>query len=376
MIAPSLVFLMPVWPVAASEGASNTDALFVFEITVSAITTLLIFATIFVFGLKYARRSQNERPRRVEGLLSLEAAWTIVPLIFFLIFFFWAAQIFYAYASPPKDSMQIYVVGKQWMWYVQHPGGQREINEVHVPSGRNVQFILTSQDVIHSFYMPAFRIKKDAVPGMYTTEWFHATRTGDYHLFCAEYCGTNHSHMIGTVHVMSPADFEQWLAAGARGDTMAQAGAKLYQRLGCSNCHNVVGPSLDGLYMKGVGLADGRVAIADDAYLRESILDPGAKIVAGFPNLMPSFQGIVTEEGIMQLIAHIKSLGTPAIAGPGAGTGAGQGSGTASGAGAPREQLQQGLQSMPPPDANPHSQQSERSSEVQRREGGALGENQ
>ncbi|MGE5648098.1 MAG: cytochrome c oxidase subunit II [Acidobacteriota bacterium] len=319
---------MPLWPTAASAQARNVDALFAFELASAALVTLLIFGLILFFGIRYRRRAPGERPRAIRGNIGLETLWSALPLVIFLIFFFWGASIFYANGNPPKDSTQIYVVGKQWMWYVQHPSGRREINEVHIPAGRNVQFILTSQDVIHSFFMPAFRIKKDAVPGMYTTEWVRATKTGAFHLFCAEYCGTSHSRMRGTVYVMNPADYEHWLNGGA-GETMAQAGAELYRRLGCVNCHGVLAPNLNGLYMKGVGLADGRVAIADEAYLRESIVDPGAKIVAGYPNLMPSFQGEVSEDGILQLIAYIKSLGTPALARPGAGIGSGQGEGRA-----------------------------------------------
>jgi cytochrome c oxidase subunit II len=302
--------------------ANQVDALFLLELSISFAVTVLIFGTIFIFAVRYRRRSPNERPRPIRGSLALESFWSGIPLLVFLLFFVWGARIFYANGNPPKDSMQIYVVGKQWMWHIQHPEGQREINELHVPEGHNIQIILTSQDVIHSFYMPAFRIKKDAVPGMYTTEWFRATRAGTYHLFCAEYCGTNHSHMIGAIYVMKPADYQQWLGVGSRGEPMAQAGAKLYQRLGCANCHGVICPTLNGLYMKGVGLADGRVVRADDAYIRESILDPGAKIVAGFPNIMPSFQGQVTEPEILELIAYIRSLGAPASAGPGAGIGA------------------------------------------------------
>ena len=224
--------------------------------------------------------------------------------------------------------MQIYVVGKQWMWYVQHPGGQREINEVHVPVNRDVQFIITSQDVIHSFYMPAFRIKRDAVPGMYTTEWFRATRTGEFPL------------ILRRVLRHEPFAHDRRRACDERGrvsssgSPQARAASRWRRRArsctsdwAASTATTWSRPALDGLYMKGVGLADGKVTLADDAYLRESILDPGAKIVAGFPNLMPSFQGVVTEEGILQLIAYIKSLGTPALAGPGAGRGAGQGTG-------------------------------------------------
>lgn len=376
MIALAFAFPIPLWPRSASAAARGVDALFLFELSVSAFMTLAIFGTIAVFAMRYRRRSPRERPRPIRGNLAVEAVWTIGPFFVFLIFFFWGAKIYFDNASPPGDSMQLYVVGKQWMWQVQHPEGRREINEVHVPVGRNVQFIMTSQDVIHSFYMPEFRIKKDVLPGMYTTEWFHATSTGSFHLFCAEYCGTNHSHMIGTVYVMKQADYQQWLGAGGRGETMAMAGGRLYQRLGCVNCHGVLAPVLNGIYSKGVGLADGRVVRADDAYLRESILDPGAKIVAGFPNIMPSFQGLVTEDDILNLIAYIKSLGAPASAGSGAGIGAGQGTGTAAGIAAPSAEVQQGVENGSPPLANPHSIESERSSEIQRREGGEIRDRQ
>lgn len=364
-------FPLQIWPPAASAAAREMDALFLLEFGISLFMVLLIFGCIFLFAVKYRRRSPNERPRPIRGGIMLEATWSIVPLLVFLFLFFWGAKVFFAYADPPKDAMRIYVIGKQWMWYVQHPSGQREIDELHVPAGRDVQLIITSQDVIHSFFIPAFRIKKDAVPGMYTTEWFRATVPGSYHLFCAQYCGTSHSHMIGTVYVLKEADYQQWLA-GARGEPMAVSGGKLYQRYGCVNCHGVICPSLDGLYMKQVPLADGRIVRADEAYLRESILDPGAKIVAGYPNLMPSFRGVLSEAEVLELIAYIRSMGTPALAGEGAGLGAGQGTGTAEGLASPTERQQQGNQNAYPPNANPHTMQGERSSEVQKREGGEV----
>jgi cytochrome c oxidase subunit 2 len=364
-------FPLQIWPSAASDAAREMDALFLTELAVSAFMVLLIFGCIFFFAIKYHRRSPNERPRPIRGGIMLESAWSGIPLLVFLVFFFWGAKIYFVNAAPPKDAMQIYVIGKQWMWYVQHPSGQREIDELHVPAGRDVQLILTSQDVIHSFFIPAFRIKKDAVPGMYTTEWFHATKPGAYHLFCAQYCGTSHSHMIGTVYVLKEADYQQWLA-GARGEPMAVAGARLYQNYGCDNCHGRICPTLNRLYMQQVGLADGRVVRADDAYLRESILDPGAKIVAGYPNVMPSFRGVLSELQVMELIAYIRSLGTPALAGEGAGIGAGQGMGTAAGIAAPGAREQQGEQNATSPDNNPHTLQGDRSSEIQKREGGEV----
>ncbi len=366
-------FPIQVWPTQASSHAESVDSLFILEVAISTIMVLLIFGTIGVFALKYRRRSPDERPRPIRGSTALESFWSAAPLLIFLVFFFWGARLFFSYASPPKDSMQIYVVGKQWMWYVQHPEGQREINELHVPTGRAVELMMTSQDVVHSFYLPEFRIKKDVLPDVYTTEWFRADIPGSFHLFCAEYCGTGHSHMIGTVYAMKPADYEQWLAGG-RGESMAVAGERLYQRLGCVNCHNRVAPSLTGLYMKQVPLADGRIVTADDAYIRESILNPGAKIVAGFPNVMPSFNGLVTEEGVLELIAYIRSLGTPALAGPGAGLGAGQGQGFAAGPGTESIPDQRGTENQYSPHFNPHTAQGERSDDVQKREGGEVRE--
>ena len=277
--------------------------------------TAAIFLCIFVFAIKYRRRSDTERPKPIHGSMAVEITWSIIPLGIFLLIFGWGAKVYFTTLDAPENSLRIYVMGKQWMWKAQHPDGQSEINELHVPVGRPVQLILTSQDVIHSFYIPAFRMKRDAVPGRYSSLWFQATKPGAYHLFCAEYCGTEHSYMRGTVTVMRPADYERWLAGGAGGDTMAAAGRKLFERLGCVNCHGKTCPALEGVYQNEVPLASGQIVRADDAYLRESILDPGAKIVAGFPNLMPSFRGQVSEEDLMKLLAYIRSLGAPGAAG-------------------------------------------------------------
>ncbi len=372
-MTPPIAFPFQVWPTAASGAASEVDALFLLELSISVVMTLLIFGTIAYFGFRYRRRSPDERPRPIRGSLIIESAWSILPFFVFLVFFVWGAKIYFAWADPPHDSTQVYVVAKQWMWYIEHPSGQREINTLHVPAGRPIQLVMTSQDVIHSFFLPAFRIKKDVIPGSYTTEWFRANTTGEFHLFCAEFCGTGHSHMIGTVYVMKPADYEQWLNNG-RGESMAVAGAQLYQTLGCVNCHNRIAPNLAGLYGKQVPLSDGRIVRADDAYIRESIINPGAKIVAGFPNVMPSFNGQLKEEEILELIAYIRSLGTPALAGPGAGMGAGQGQGSAAGPGTEPLGSQRGLQGQPPPLSNPHTAQGEREDEVQQREGGEVSE--
>ncbi len=365
------IWSFPLWPASASVGSRSVDHLFLFELAVAAAMTLGIFGSIFYFAIKYRRRSPDERPRPIRGSIALETFWSVVPLLFMLVMFAWGAQIYYRYADPPKNSLQIYVIGKQWMWKMQHPDGQAEIDELHVPVGQPVQLIITSQDVIHSFFLPAFRIKRDAVPGMYTTEWFQATRPGTYHIFCAQYCGTNHSQMIGSVYVMKPADYEAWLAGTGRGESLAAAGEKLFTRMGCVNCHviNPRCPSLAGLYMKQVPLSDGRIVLADEAYLRESILDPGAKIVAGFPNIMPSFRGLVTEEGVLELIAYIRSLGTPALAGPGAGIGGGQQMGAAAGPGAVSAREERAREHTYPRHENPHTWQSGGSTEIQPRTG-------
>jgi cytochrome c oxidase subunit II len=227
--------------------------------------------------------------------------------------FVWGARVFFEQYKPPQNAIEVYVVGKQWMWKLQHATGQREINELHVPVGRKVKLIMTTEDVIHDFFVPAFRTKADVVPGRYTTLWFEATKAGRYHLFCAEYCGMNHSGMIGTVIVMEPRDFDNWLAGNTGTTTPAAAGQQLYQTLGCASCHGANGeggrgPVLAGLFGRDVSLASGATVRADEGYLRESIVNPQAKLVAGFGPIMPTFQGQVSEDQLMQLVAFIKSL--------------------------------------------------------------------
>ena len=281
--------------------------------------TLLIFLAVFVFAIKYRRRKADEVPAPIHGSLKLEITWSIIPFLVMLTFFWWGAKIFFLNATPPPDSMDVYAVGKQWMWKIQYPGGQREINELHVPVGRPVKVTVASEDVIHSFFIPAFRIKHDVVPGRYDTMWFTATKPGRYHIFCAEYCGTEHSGMVGWVTVMNPADYENWVSSGGISGSMAQQGERMFEQLGCSTCHLLDRqgrcPNLRGVYGSRVQLADGRTVVADDAYVRESILNPNAKIVQGYkPDVMPSFQGQVTEEQVLQLIVYVKSLaitGTP-----------------------------------------------------------------
>ncbi len=306
--------MFPLWPTAASTTAGQVDALYLFLIAVTSAVTLLVLCLIVAFIFRY-RHSKHPVADQVSGSIPLELTWTLVPFGIFMIFFVWGASIYVAEATPPKDSLQIYVVAKQWMWKIQHQEGQREVNTLHVPMNRDVRLTMISQDVIHSFWVPEFRVKADVLPGRYTTLWFRANKPGTYNLFCSEYCGTLHSGMIGKVVVMDPTKFQAWLTGGGEMGSFAATGQKLFQELGCTTCHRFDtqgrGPNLVGVYGKPVLLTDGSTLIADDAYVRESILNPGAQIVAGFRPIMPSFQGIVTEDQLLSLIAYVKSLSTP-----------------------------------------------------------------
>ncbi len=294
--------------------ANRVDGVMVFLIAVSLFFILLIFTLLAIFAIRY-RRSKRIVAEQVGGSWPLEITWTLIPFAITMVMFVWGASIYIAEAQPPKDSMEIFVVGKQWMWKIQHPEGQREINELHVPVDRDVRLTMISQDVVHDFFVPAFRTKADVLPGRYTTIWFHAIRPGRYHLFCSQYCGTMHSGMIGEIVVMTPTDYQAWLAYGGAEGSMASTGQKLFQELGCSSCHRSDtqgrGPNLVGVYARPVLLSNGTRVTADDNYIRESILDPGAKIVAGFQPIMPTFQGIVSEEQLLSLIAYIKSISQP-----------------------------------------------------------------
>lgn len=301
----------PLWPAGASSNAGAVDALYIFLVALSTFMTVAIFATIAVFGLKYRRRHGREA-QQIEGSLILEIAWSVIPMGIFVVIFAWGAVLYFHDRTPPQDATDVYVVGKQWMWKIQHPGGQREINELHVPVNKDIKLVMTSQDVIHSFFIPAFRVKQDVLPGRYTTLWFRATQTGTYHLFCTQFCGTEHSGMIGQVVVMDQADYQNWLSGGTVVGSMAQSGDTLFQQLGCGTCHRFDvqgrGPNLRGVYGNPVQLEDGRTVIADANYIRESILSPAAKVVSGFKPIMPSFQGQVSDEEVNALIAYIKSM--------------------------------------------------------------------
>ena len=305
----------PLFPEQASAIAPRVDALFYFLVAVSVFFAAVIFFVIVVFAVKYRRRSEDERPRPIEGNFWLEIFWSAIPLGLTMVMFVWGAIIYFDMYNPPNDALEISIVGRQWMWKAQHAEGQREINELHVPVGQAVKLTMTSEDVIHDVFLPAFRIKQDVLPGRYTTLWFEATKAGVYPLYCAEYCGTQHSGMLGRVVVLEPAEFEKWLSGGATGMSMVDLGESLFQRFGCSTCHRAggtsQGPSLVGLFGKTVQLQGGKTVTANEDYIRESILEPRAKVVAGYQPIMPTFKGLVSEEAILQLIAYIKSLNAP-----------------------------------------------------------------
>jgi len=290
--------------------AGNVDALFIFLVILSGLMTLLIFSALAYFAARYRHR-KGVLAEQIEGSTPLELTWSIIPLGVFMVIFVWGALVYFQQRTPARDATEVYVVAKQWMWKLEHAEGQREINSLHVPVGRNVKLIMTSQDVIHSFFVPEFRIKQDVLPGRYTVAWFQATKPGTYHLFCAEYCGTQHSGMIGSIVVMEPAQYEAWMSGGSNGPLSA-TGEKIFAELGCVTCHRSDsqgrGPNLQGVFGKPVQLEDGRMITADENYVRESILDPGAKMVKGFKPVMPTFQGLVSEEQLNSLVAYVKSL--------------------------------------------------------------------
>ena len=302
----------PLFPEQASTMAPRVDQLYFFLLGVSVFFATLILILIIAFAVKYRRRSDDEQPRPISGNLGLEILWTLVPLGLTLVMFVWGARLFFITFYPPTDALEINVVAKQWMWKVQHAEGRSEIDELHIPTGRPIKLIMTSQDVIHDFFVPAFRVKNDVLPGRYTTLWFEATKPGAYRLFCSQYCGTQHSGMIGHIIALEPAEFQTWLSGGAVAVSMATAGENLFRKLGCISCHAANdsgrGPSLAGLLGKAVRLQSGATLTADENYIRESILEPQAKIVAGYPSIMPTFKGLISEDGIMQIIAYLKSL--------------------------------------------------------------------
>ncbi len=301
------------FPPEASTSAAQVDWLFWGLTLVLLFFVTAVFLPILYFSVKYRRGSSANRSAPVSGSNLIEVSWTAFPILLSFGLFTWGAVVYYRIENPPDNALQVQVVGKQWMWKLQHAEGKKEIDELHVPLGRAVKLTLTSQDVIHSFFVPAFRVKQDVVPGRYTSEWFRATKLGEYHLFCAEYCGTDHSKMIGRVVVMKPADYQRWLTTGEPSQSIVLEGRRLFHEKGCSGCHVnstiVHAPPLEGIFGKQVPLNSGKIVTADEAYIRDSILLPAKQISAGYPNVMPSYTGHITEAEIMQVISYLKSVG-------------------------------------------------------------------
>lgn len=307
----------PLFPEAASTIANDVDRLFWFVTLVTGAACVLVLILVVFFALKYRRTPENQVPKHEPENKYLEYSWIVIPFIAFMIMYFWGAQVYFKIYRPPEDALEVWGTGKQWMWKFQHVGGQSEINELHVPVGRPVKMILSSEDVIHSFYLPSMRVKRDVLPNRYTTVSFEPNKPGRYHLFCAEYCGTEHSRMIGSVVVLPQAEYQTWLAGG-ESLSPVQQGEQLFTSLGCITCHAAEGPGARGpelanVFGSQVLLRGGGTVLADENYLRESMLDPAAKLVAGYDPIMPSFEGQVDEQQLIYLITYIKSLGGEAV---------------------------------------------------------------
>lgn len=311
---------LDVFPERGSDIAGRVDSLFGFVLAVSIFFSLLIAGLILYLGVKYRRRAPDEVGLTDKAPASLEVLWTVIPLGLVLFFFAWGADVYFAIFRPPADAVQYFAIGKQWMWKFQHPDGRSEINDLHIPVGQAVRMTMTSEDVIHSFYVPEFRVKSDVVPGRYTTLWFRATAPGTYKLFCAEYCGGEHSKMIGRVIAMDPSRYEEWLSGGGTGPGMSAvvSGEALFNAKGCPTCHRpdtaARAPILVGLFGKNVTLKDGAAVKADEGYFRESILEPAAKVVAGYQPVMPTYKGQITEDEIIQILMYIRSQKAPDVA--------------------------------------------------------------
>jgi len=310
---------VPLFPEQASTFAWQVDLLYFYLIVISVAFTIPIVVAIFFFAVKYRETEKFATPEEMHGSIMLETVWSIIPFVISMTIFLGGAYVFYNQFRIPDDAMDVYVVGKQWMWKIQHSTGQREINELHVPVGRKVKLTMTTEDVLHDFSIPAFRTKADVVPGRYTYLWFEATKPGKYHLYCAEYCGLNHSGMGGWVYVMEQRDYDNWLSGTESGQTPVEEGKDLFQnKLGCASCHaggaDQRGAKLEGIFNHEVKLVGGQTVIADEAYIRNSILNPSAQVVQGFQPIMPTFKGQVTEEQLVSLVAYIKSLSGDATA--------------------------------------------------------------
>jgi len=312
---------IPIFPAQASTFAADVDKLYFLILAVTSFFAIAVVIFVAVFAIKYQDHEGTQVGAPIHGSIPLELAWSFIPFVISIGIFAYATVVYFELVRPPAETLQIYSTGKRWMWRFQHINGRAEINELHVPKGRAVKITFTSEDVLHDIYIPAFRVKADAIPGRYSEIWFEPSKLGDFHLFCAEYCGTKHSGMIGRVVVMEPRDYQAWLS-GSDGQPLAVRGQQLFQQLACVTCHlndgTGRGPSLAGVYGSKVELANGTGVTADDGYIRESILTPQMKLVSGFQPVMPTFQGLVNEEGVMSLIEYIKSLAAPAAPAPAA----------------------------------------------------------
>ncbi len=305
---------IPFWHEGISPYGGDVDLLFRGLLAASILVLGLLLFLILLFCIRYRAGNDVDRENHEAKSWHWEIGWTAASLVAFLGLFAWGAAIFLKIYQTPADDLSVFVVAQQWMWKVQHPGGQAEINALHMPINRPVNLVMASQDVIHSFFIPALRLKHDVVPGRYQSIEIEAMRPGHYHLFCAEYCGTDHARMLGEVVAMRPADYAAWLTQQAPSSSLAQQGSALFRQLGCSGCHegssSVHAPRLEGLYGKPVPLSDGSIVTADDKYLRDSILLPRSQVAAGYEPVMPSFEGRIDEAQLLQLVAYLKSLAT------------------------------------------------------------------
>lgn len=308
-----LLFYPQFFPEQASTNASLIDYFYFFMLALCGAVGATVILCVIVFAIKYRRRSEDEIPEEYHESHLLEWGWTIFPFLAFVPMFFWSTWVFFQNSRVPANATEIYVTGRQWMWKFQHVDGQREINTLHVPVGRPIKLIMSSEDVIHSFFVPAFRIHQDVVPRMTTRTWFEATKPGTYHLFCSQYCGTEHSTMTGSVVVMEQADYERWLTQNSFG-SMALRGQNLFNKLACNACHTgnaqARAPYLSNLFGKPIQLETGEIVTADENYIRESIFKPNTKIAAGYQAIMPTYEGQISEEELQQLIVYIKALGS------------------------------------------------------------------
>jgi cytochrome c oxidase subunit 2 len=365
---------LPLVPPQASDWAGPIDALFWTLNLLTIAFTALVAILVIALAIRYRRGNPVDRSNPVHTSHVLELSWSIGPMFLGLAMFVWAAKLYAGmYGNPPADAQDVYVIGKQWMWHLQHTNGIRENNEMHIPVGKPIKMVMISQDVIHSFFVPAFRIKRDVIPGRFTSFWFTPTRAGKYHLLCAEYCGTDHSEMTGYVYVMEPAEYQTWLETkGARTQdtqpaptTMVEAGKALYEQYGCGDCHDPEGmnrgPILAGVFNTRVRTRDGGSVLADESYLRKSILEPSEEIADQYQQVMPSYKGQLSEEQVVSVIEYIKSMGRQGAAGtagmkavvkPGTGTGT-PASGDDFSIRSRPARIQPGTQSMPLPNAGP-----------------------